>query len=314
MSRYVGRRALQTVVLLFLVSMMIFAVIRLVPGDPAAMQMGTEATPAGLAQLRHEMGLDRPIYVQYATWLRDVARGNFGISWVSKQSALSLIQRRLPATVLLAVDATIIGIVIAAPLGILGGSRPGSMIDGVTSVFALLGVAMPSFWLGFMLLLTFALWLPWLPPSGYVPFAVSPGDALRHVALPGLTLGVALAAPLARFLRAGMLDALAQDYIRTALAKGLSTTRIVLRHALRNALLSVVTAFALLFGGLLGGAIITESVFNWPGIGTLLLTAIQQRDYGVVQGVVLYVTTAFVLANFAADVVYTLLDPRIRYE
>lgn len=314
MYRYIGRRALQTVVLLFLVSAIVFAVIRLVPGDPAAMQMGTEATPQGLARLRHEMGLDRPIYVQYARWLRDVARGDFGVSWLSKQPALSLIQRRFPATLLLTVDAALVGVAIAVPLGILGGSRPGSVVDGITSTFALLGVALPSFWLGLMLLLAFAMGLHWFPPSGYVPLTVDAGDALRHAALPAVTLGIGLAAPLARFLRAGLLDALRQDYIRTAFAKGVTATRVVLRHALKNALLSVITAFALLFGGLLGGAIITESVFNWPGVGTLLLNAIEQRDYGVVQGVVLYVTVVFVIANFAADVVYTLLDPRIRYE
>jgi peptide/nickel transport system permease protein len=314
MYRYVWRRALETVVLLFLVSAIIFCVIRLVPGDPAAMQMGTEATPEGLARLRHAMGLDRPIYVQYARWLEAVARGDLGVSWLSKQPALALIQHRVPATLLLTAGAALVGVAVAVPLGLLGGSHPGSIVDGVTSTFALLGVALPSFWLGLMLLLGFAMGLRWFPPSGYVPPGVDPGDALRHVTLPAVTLGIGLAAPLARFLRAGMMEALRQDYIRTALAKGVAGTRVVLRHALKNALLSVITAFALLFGGLLGGAIITESVFNWPGVGTLLLNAIEQRDYGVVQGVVLYVTLAFVVANFAADIVYTLLDPRIRYE
>lgn len=314
MRRYVLRRLAQTVVLLFLVSAIVFAVIRFVPGDPASLLLGFEATPEGLARLRHEMGLDRPIVVQYASWLHDVVRGDFGISWQSKHPALTLIQRRVPATLWLTTCAVLVGVAIAMPLGILGGSRPRTLSDGLATTFSLLGIAVPSFWLGLMLLLMFAVWLRWLPPSGYVPVSENPVESLRHVALPALTLGVGLAAPLARFLRAGMLEVMGQDYIRTAVAKGLHQKAIVLRHALRNALLSVVTVFALLFGSLLGGAIITESVFNWPGIGTLFLRAVQQRDYGVVQGIVLYITLIFTTANFAADILYAFIDPRIRYE
>ncbi|MSP12059.1 MAG: ABC transporter permease [Chloroflexi bacterium] len=313
MQRYIIRRFIEMVFVLFLVSVIVFTVLRLVPGDAASVLMGIEATDAGLAQLRHEMGLDQPIYVQYVFWVREVLKGNFGISWQSKRPALFLIQRRFPATVLLTLSATLIGLLLTIPLGILAGIRPFSAIDTFATTFALLGIAMPGFWLGLMLLLTFAVWLQWLPPSGYVPPQDNLGDALRHVLLPAFTLGIGLAAPLTRFLRSGMLDVMNQDYIRTARAKGLRTPTVILGHALKNALLSVVTVMGLLFGSMLGGAIITESVFNWPGIGTLLLLAIQQRDYGVVQGVVLFVTLIFMIVNLGVDILYAFLDPRIRF-
>jgi peptide/nickel transport system permease protein len=313
MQRYIVRRLLQMGFVLFFVSIIIFVVIRLVPGDAASAQMGTEATKEGLERLRHDMGLDQPIYVQYFAWLREITRGNFGISWQSKQPALYLIQRRFPATVFLTTSALFIGLILTLPLGILAGTRPYSKIDNAATTFSLFGIAMPSFWLGLMLLLFFAVTLEWLPPSGYVPLNEDIGDALSHVLLPAVTLGVGLAAPLTRFLRSGMLDVMNQDYIRTARAKGLRGRAVITGHALKNALLSVVTVLGLQIGGLLGGAIVTESVFNWPGIGTLLLLSIQQRDYGVVQGVVLFVTLIFMSINLLVDILYAFLDPRIRY-
>jgi peptide/nickel transport system permease protein len=312
MHTFVLRRLIQTIPVLFLFSIVVFAVLRLVPGDPATAMLGLEATPEAVAEIREEMGLDRPIYVQYARWLEKVVRGDFGVSWRSQQTVESLIVRRLPATIELTIGATLIGVLIALPLGVLSGLRPHSWFDNLATTFSLLGVAIPGFWLGLLLLLGFSVQLGWLPPSGHVPLREDPVASLKHLALPALTLGVGLAAPLSRFVRSGMLDVMGTDYVRTARAKGLGERAVVLGHALRNGLLSVITVFGLEFGSLLGGAVITESVFNWPGIGTLLLTAIKQRDYAMVQGTVLFVSIVFILVNLVVDLSYGLLDPRIR--
>jgi peptide/nickel transport system permease protein len=314
MYRYLVARLVQLFVVLLFLSILVFTIVRLIPGDPAAVMLGTEATPAAVAEIRREMGLDAPIPVQYVKWLQHVLRGNFGTSWVSKKPALELIVGALPVTLQLVGAAFLVALLIATPAGILAAIRPRSWIDQGSTAFALLGISMPSFWLGIMLVLLFALQLRWLPPSGYLPLTADPWGALRATALPALTLGVALAAPLTRFLRSGMLDVLALDYVRTARAKGLPEGRVIARHALKNALLSVVTVLGLQLGALLGGSIVIEQVFAWPGIGRLSLAAIQQRDYGVVQGIVLFVATGFVLVNFLVDLVYLYLDPRIRYE
>jgi peptide/nickel transport system permease protein len=311
MQRYIIRRLLQTLPVVLLFSVVVFAMLRMVPGDPALAMLGLQATPEAVAQIRHEMGLDKPIIVQYGIWLGHVARGDFGVSWSSKQPVWQLLKRRFGATLLLTLGATVIGLVVALPLGILSGVRPHSGFDTLATSFSLLGVALPGFWLGLMLVLL-ASGGGWLPPSGYVPFSESPGDALKHLILPAVTLGVGLAAPLARFIRSGMLDVMGTDYIRTARAKGLPGSAVVRRHALRNGLLSVVTIFGLEFGAMLGGAVITESVFNWPGIGTLLLTAIKQRDYAMIQGAVLFISVVFILVNLLVDLAYGVLDPRIR--
>ena len=314
MYRYLVARLVQLFFVLLFLSIIVFTIVRLIPGDPAAVMLGTEATPAAVAQIRQEMGLDAPIVVQYVKWLQHVLQGNFGTSWVSKKPALELIVGALPVTLQLVGAAFAVALLIAAPAGILAAIRPRSWIDQGSTTFALLGISMPSFWLGIMLVLLFALELRWLPPSGYLALTADPWGALRATALPALTLGVALAAPLTRFLRSGMLDVLALDYVRTARAKGLPEGRVIARHALKNALLSVVTVLGLQLGALLGGSIVIEQVFAWPGIGRLSLAAIQQRDYGVVQGIVLFVATGFVLVNFLVDLVYLYLEPRIRYE
>jgi len=313
MAYYLVNRIVQFVLVLFFLSVIVFTIVRLIPGDPAAVMLGTEATPQVLAQIRQEMGLDQPIPVQYVKWLENVLAGNFGTSWVSKQPALKLILGALPVTLQLVAAAFLVALVIAFPAGIFSAIRPRSWIDQGSTTFALLGISLPSFWLGIMLILLFSLELRWLPPSGYLSVRADPLGALRTSLLPAVTLGVALAAPLTRFLRSGMLDVLGLDYVRTARAKGLSEQRVVGRHALKNALLSVVTILGLQLGTLLGGSIVIEQVFGWPGIGRLSLAAIQQRDYGVVQGIVLFVAALFVLINFAVDLLYLYLDPRIRY-
>jgi peptide/nickel transport system permease protein len=300
MYRYLVARLAQLFFVLLFLSILVFTIVRLIPGDPAAVMLGTEATPAAVAEIRREMGLDAPIPVQYVRWVQHVLQGNFGTSWVSKKPALELIVGALPVTLQLVGAAFVVALLIAAPAGILAAIRPRSWIDQGSTAFALLGISMPSFWLGIMLVLLFALELRWLPPSGYLPLAADPWGALRATALPALTLGV--------------LDVLALDYVRTARAKGLPEGRVIARHALKNALLSVVTVLGLQLGALLGGSIVIEQVFAWPGIGRLSLAAIQQRDYGVVQGIVLFVATGFVLVNFLVDLVYLYLDPRIRYE
>ncbi|MCB0110214.1 MAG: ABC transporter permease [Caldilineaceae bacterium] len=314
MQGYILRRLIQMVFVLLLFSVVVFTVLRLVPGDPVAAQLGLEASAEAYDQLRAEMGLDQPIYVQYARWLQDVSRGDFGTSWRSHQSALSLIQRRFPATIWLTVSAIAIGLIISVPLGILSGVRPHSLVAHLATFFSLVGIAMPSFWLGLMLLLTLGVTLRWLPPSGYISPLVDPVMGVKFLLMPAVTLGIALAAPLTRFIRSGMLDVMNADYVRTARAKGLTDRLVILRHALKNAMLSVVTIFGVLLGSLLGGSIITESVFNWPGIGTLLLQAIQQRDYGIVQGVVLFISLIFMTVNLLVDITYAYLDPRIRFQ
>jgi peptide/nickel transport system permease protein len=313
MQRYLVERVVQLAVVLLFLSMIVFTIVRLIPGDPAAVMLGTESTPQAMAQIRHEMGLDQPLPVQYALWLRNVLAGNFGTSWVSKQPALALILGALPVTLQLVAASFLVALLIAFPAGIFAALRPRSWVDQGATTFALLGVSLPSFWLGIMLILLFALGLRWLPPSGYLALTRDPLGALRATLLPALTLGVALAAPLTRFLRSGMLDVLGLDYVRTARAKGLGERAVVARHALGNALLSVVTVLGLQLGALLGGSIVIEQVFGWPGLGRLSLAAIQQRDYGLVQGIVLFVAAGFVLVNFVEDLVYLYLDPRIRY-
>jgi len=313
MAYYVLNRLVQLVLVIFFLSIIVFTIVRLIPGDPAAVMLGTEATPQALAQIRKEMGLDEPLVIQYVKWVQNVLAGNFGTSWVSKKPAIDLILGALPVTLQLVTGAFLVALIIAVPAGILSAVRPRSWIDQGSTAFAMLGISLPNFWLGIMLVLLFALQLRWLPPSGYLPFRADPVGALQASILPAVTLGVALAAPLTRFLRSGMLDVLGLDYVRTARAKGVTERRVVGRHALRNALLSVVTVLGLQLGSLLGGSIVIEQVFGWPGIGRLSLAAIQQRDYGVVQGIVLFVATGFVGINFAVDLLYLYLDPRIRY-
>jgi peptide/nickel transport system permease protein len=314
MQQYILRRLVQMIFVLILFSIVVFTVLRLVPGDPVAAQLGLEASQEAYAQLRAEMGLDQPIYIQYVRWLQDIAQGDFGTSWRSHQSALSLIQRRFPATIWLTVASIFVGLVISVPLGIVAGVRPNSWLAHGSTLFSLVGIAMPSFWLGLMLLLLLAVTLRWLPPSGYISPLEDPVLGLKYLLMPAFTLGVGLAAPLTRFIRSGMLDVMNTDYVRTARAKGLTDNLVIFRHVLKNAMLSVVTIFGVLLGSLLGGSIITESVFNWPGIGTLLLQSIQQRDYGIVQGVVLFISLIFMIVNLLVDLTYAYLDPRIHYQ
>ena len=302
------------VFVIILFSVIVFTVLRLIPGDPATAQLGLEAGDQAYNELRSEMGLDQPIFIQYLSWARKVLQGDFGISWSSEKSAVSLIKRRLPASIWLTLSAMTIALIISIPAGIISGIKPNSWIAQIVTFFSLIGIALPSFWLGLMLILTFSVFNRWLPPSGYVSPFIDPIMGFKYLILPSLTLGIEIAAPLTRFIRSGMLDVMNSEYIRTARAKGLTEFLVISRHALRNAMLSVVTILGVFIGYLLGGSIITESVFNYPGVGTLLLQAIQQRDYGVIQGIILFISLIFMFINLMVDISYAILDPRIRYK
>lgn len=327
MGRYIARRLLAMIPLLFGISIIIFTVLRLIPGDPVVIMIGAEnATPDEVVRLRHTLGLDRGIHVQYVKFLGRLVRGDLGSSLGSNEPVSRLIWERLPATVELTLAALTVSLAIAIPIGVLSAVRKYSVFDTAGTVVALLGISMPNFWLGVMLIFLFALRLGWLPASGReepllasVWTLLSTGNAARlsaavtHIILPAVTLGAALAAVATRLTRSSMLEVIGHDFVRTARAKGLHARKVVFHHALRNALIPVVTVVGLEFGALLGGAVITETIFAWPGIGRLAIRSIVQRDFPVVQGVVLMIAVVRICANLAVDVVYALIDPRIRY-
>ncbi len=327
MGRFVTRRLLAMIPLLFGISLVIFTVLRLIPGDPVVIMIGAEnATPDEVVRLRRVLGLDQGIHIQYVKFLGRLIRGDLGTSLASDEPVSRLIWERLPATVELTLAAMTVALAIAIPAGVLSAIRKYSALDTAGTVVALLGISMPNFWLGVMLIFLFALRLGWLPASGRSE-AVSAGlvtlftsgspamliTAVTHLILPAVTLGAALAAVVTRLTRSSMLEVIGQDFVRTARAKGLPGRRIVFHHSLRNALIPVVTVIGLEFGALLGGAVITETIFAWPGIGRLAIRSIVQRDFPVVQGVVLMIAIIRICANLAVDVVYALIDPRIRY-
>jgi len=307
-----GRRLLATIPLLFLVSLVVFALVHALPGDPAVLFLGEEADPETLARFRVRLGLDRPLVAQYAAWLGRALRGDLGRSLRTNQPVAEAILERLPVTLELLVAALSVSLAIAIPMGIVSAVKRNSGVDLVSTVFALVGFAMPGFWLGIILIYVFALLLRWLPPSGWVPLPASVPQNLLSLVLPAFTLGTALAALVTRQLRSGMLEVLRQDYVRTAQAKGLSERQVVGKHALKNALISVVTVVGLQLGGLLGNTIITETLFALPGVGRLMIDAIFSRDFFVVQGVILFLAVGYVLSNLLVDVLYSYLDPRIR--
>lgn len=313
MPRYIFQRLLQMIPVFLLSSILIFVIVRLIPGDPAQMRLGVEGSnKEALARVRAEMGLDKPLAVQYLVWMKQVAQGDFGLSWRSGQSAAFLLGKKLPATLWLGGCGLLLGLLISLPAGIISAARVHSWLDNLMTGFALLGVSVPSFWLGIMMVLLFAVQFGWLPSSGYIsPLTDLRGGILRLI-MPSITLGVQMAAPLTRFVRSGMLEVMNEEYVRSARAKGLRESRVILRHALPNAMLSVVTVLGLQIGAMLGGQFVTESVFNWPGVGSMMLDAIRQRDYGIVQAVVMLVVVGFLLVNLLTDIIYAALDPRIR--
>jgi peptide/nickel transport system permease protein len=304
-TRFLIRRLLLTAPVLFGVATLVFLLIHMVPGDPVQAMLGDSASPQDVAELRGRLGLDRPLYVQYGSFLIGLGTGNLGTSLRTDQPVATAIGERLPATFELAIAALSVAILFAIPLGILAAARAGTRVDHAATTLALLGISMPNFWLGPLLAIVFSVKLGWLPVSGRGTWA--------HLVLPAITLGAPLAAVLARMTRASVLEELDQLYVLAARARGLSRARAVLKHAFRNSLIPIVTVIGLQFGAVLTGAVITETIFAWPGVGRLLIQSIGFRDYPLVQGCVLLIAITYVSMNLMTDLVYGLLDPRIRY-
>ncbi len=324
MTRYAIRRLALLLPLLLGVSVVVFGLMQIVPGDPAAVLLGQDATPEAVETLRQELGLDRPLPVQLGSFITRVARGDLGQSIFRREPVVMAIADRMPATVEVAIVSLVFAVAVGLVLGTLAALRRGSTVDTATMLFAQIGVSMPVYWLGILLMFAFAVQLDWLPAVGRgeplftalgAALAGRPGvliDSLRHLALPALTLGLYGAAVMSRVVRASMLNTMSAGHIRTARAKGLGAWRIVSHHALRNALLPVISIIGLRFGELLGGAVLTESIFGWPGLGQLTVTAISQRDLPLVQGTVLVFALMFALVNLMVDLTHAGVDPRLR--
>ncbi|MEV4727149.1 ABC transporter permease [Micromonospora humida] len=311
MGRFVLRRLLQSVVVLLGVTLVVFLLLQLVPGDPVRVSLGTRFDQQTYDALRERSGLDRPLVVQYLSYVGNALTGDLGVSFRSGQPVTTIVLQRLPATLSLAVTAVLLALLVAFPLGVLSAVRSGSLVDHAARVFSQFGVSVPDFWTGIMGILLFAGVLGWLPPSGYVALTDDPVGWASHVALPAAAVGLVTASILTRFIRSSVLEVLAEDYVRTAEAKGLRPRVVVVRHVLRNALIPVVTVVGVQLASLVGGVIVIEVLFAWPGIGRLTYDAVQARDYPVLQGAVLFVATLFLLMNLLVDVLYARLDPRI---
>ncbi len=315
MATYVLRRLLGLVPVLLGISVVVFFLMQLIPGDVAQALLGLTARPENLANLREALGLNEPLYIQYVKWLGHVLQGDLGVSLQQRTEVLPFVLERFQNTLLLTTASTIISLVIGLPAGIISATRQYTMFDRLSMLFALFANSMPAFWLGLMAILVFSLKLHWLPTGGMWPMVGehTPLVLLKHLALPAITLGAASAAITARITRSSMLEVIRQDYVRVARAKGLAERAVLTRHTLKNALLPILTVVSLQFGFLLGGAVLTETVFSWPGLGLALYNAISFRDYPVVQGGVLVVAVAFVLVNLITDLLYAVIDPRIHY-
>jgi peptide/nickel transport system permease protein len=311
--QYIAQRLLTTLGVLLGVTFAVFLIIQLVPGDPARVILGVQATEENVAAIRERLGLNEPFLVQYGHWLGNAVQGDLGKSLITGQEVAPQIRQRLPATLQLAAAALIIGLLIAIPAGIISALRPGSKLDIFTSVFSQIGVAIPDFWMGIMLILLFSLTLGWLPARGYTPIGESFPDWLRHIILPAVTLGIISGAVQTRFVRSAMLEVLNENYIRTARAKGLSERRVIRGHALPNAMITIVTIIGLQITALLSAVVVVEVVFGWPGLGRLALEAVLDRDYPLLQGTVLVMAILLTLVNLGVDLLYFVLDPRIEH-
>jgi peptide/nickel transport system permease protein len=325
MATYIVRRLLHALLVMLGVLLITFVLIHLIPGDPAQVMLGNDATPSEIIRLRGLLGLDQPLPVQFLRYVQHVLQGNFGDSIFQHEKVGKLILERMPATIELTVAAMLIAVFVGVVTGVVSSTRPYSVFDLFSALIALAGVAMPVFWLGMLLILLFALRLNWLPSFGRGDLGVVAAtlqliqtgngaalvDSLRHLVLPAVALGALSTAVISRLTRSSMLEVLGQDYVRTARAKGLHEAGVILRHALRNALIPVVTVMGLQVGALLGGAVITETIFAWPGMGRLLINAISQRDYPLVQGLVFVIALMVSLINLLVDLLYARLNPRV---
>jgi len=305
MGRYLVRRLVYTIPTLLGITLAIFLLVRLIPGDPARVIAGLLATPEEVDRLRIELGLSRPLYVQYILFLHDILTGRLGVSAVTRTPVLTEIASRFPATLILALTSMVIAAGLGVLVGVTSAATYNSWLDYAVMTIALAGVSIPVFWLGIMLMLLFAVYLHWLPAGGY--------GGMAHLILPAITLAAFSLAIIARLTRSSLLETLGADYVRTAQAKGLPQRVVIYQHALRNSLIPVITVIGLQFGSLLGGAILTETTFAWPGLGRLLVGAISSRDYPIIQGIVMFFAVIFVLVNLAVDILYAYVDPRIRF-
>ena len=312
MLTFLTQRLLQIIPTLVMVSMLIFGLQQLLPGDPALIMAGEERDPKVLAEIREQYGLDKPVPVQYLYWMKGVLSGNLGESMRLKSSVRDLVIQKLPVTLQLAAMALLVAILIGIPAGIVSAVKKETLWDYGANLFALWGLSTPNFWLGILMIFLFSVTLGWLPASGYVSLRENWQASLATTVMPAFVLGNALAAVLMRHTRSAMLQAMGADYVRTARAKGLHEGRVVLKHALRNAMTPVITLLALDFGTLLSGAVLTEQIFTIPGFGKLIIDSVFNRDYAVVQGVVLVTATVYIMLNLLADVAYVLVNPRLR--
>jgi len=333
MLRYLLGRIIATIPVVVLISLLVFLLIHAAPGDPADLLLSEEASPADIADARRRWGLDQPIYIQYLHFLTNIAAGDLGMSFRYADPVIGLIGQRLPATIELAIASLLIAIIIGVPLGVWAGAKPNSWADNLGSVFGFFGISMPSFWLGIMLILIISGYFNWLPSSGRSTYGVAQGletgfyishsllsgnikvawDGIKYIIMPAIALGTGMMGLVMRVTRSSVLEIMSEDYVRTARAKGLDESTVLWRHVLRNALVPVITVVGLELGTLLSGSIIVETVFAWPGSGSLLISAIQSRDYPLITGTVLTYTIAFVAINFVIDILYALIDPRIRF-
>jgi peptide/nickel transport system permease protein len=313
MTQYVARRVLAIGPVLFGISVLVFLLVHLIPGDVAQILLGTQGTDQQIETLRRTFGLDRPLPVQYVDWLSHVLTGDFGVSFRTNRPVLPDLVSRFGVTIQLTLVSMTIALAVAIPLGVASAANRGRKADAVSRVVALLGLSIPNFWLGTMLILFVSLVLHWLPPVGFVSLLDNPWLGIQTLILPSLALGTAVAAFIMRMVRSSLLEVLRQDYIRTAQAKGLRDHAVLYTHALKNAFIPVLTVIGVQVGYLLGGAVIIESIFSLPGMGRFLLDSINNRDYSIVQGGVLFIALIFSLVNLSVDLVYGWLDPRIRY-
>jgi ABC-type dipeptide/oligopeptide/nickel transport system permease component len=331
MPRFLLGRIIATIPVVVLISLLVFLLIHAAPGDPADLLLSDEASAADIAEARRRWGLDQPIYVQYLRFLANIVSGDLGMSFKYSDPVIGLIGERLPATIELAIASLLIAVLIGIPLGVWAGAKPNSWADNLGSVFGFFGISMPSFWLGIMLILIVSGYFNWLPSSGRSTYGVGHGsdfyviqslltgnmktawDGIKYIIMPAIALGTGMMGLVMRVTRSSVLEIMSEDYVRTARAKGLGERTVLWRHVLRNALVPVITVVGLELGTLLSGSIIVETVFAWPGSGSLLIAAIQSRDYPLITGTVLTYTIAFVVINFAIDMLYALIDPRIRF-
>ena len=314
MMGFILRRLLQLLPVLLIASTGIWAMIYAVPGNPVAAMVGENATPEQVQAVTERLGLDRPVHVQYWSWLTHALSGDFGLSIQNREPVIDLIAQRIPATLQLGLAATLFGLLLGVPVAVISALKPNSWIDRLLSAWSALALGLPTFWLGILLILLFAVQLQWLPSaSTYVSVLESPWQALRNTLLPALTLGVYVSGIFARFLRASLQGELKADSVRTARSKGLPERDVIGRHVMRNALLPFVTIVGLMMATFIGGTVVTEAVFTYPGLGRLLIQAISTRDYPLIQGCILFILLVFVMINLAVDILYAYIDPRIDY-